>query len=498
MYKFSIGAIFKNEYHILEEWILHYKNHGINHLYLINDNSNDNYLEILNKYSSFITLFHNDINTNQVGRQNIIYEKYFRSILIESEWFGILDLDEFLYSPIDINLINIIDKYNIYNKIIINWVHFGSNSHLFQPQSVVEGFLSRAKIDNTKRYYSTKALFKSNSLISFNIHDQIVIGNEIRLESTDNNYHDLIINHYCIQSQEFYLNIKSTRGDVNNWFDNNNLKRDISLFNEYDINDIYDDKLYLQNKNFISIIKDNKISNSDDVTLIITSCNRPDLLDITLNSFIFYNTFTIYETFIIDDSGIIGCIDNVINKYKDILDIKSIYNKKNIGQVASIDKVYSYVKTKYIFHCEDDWQFINYSFIEKSLYIFNSINNDKLYTIWLRPHECTSNHPIIYDNENKGYYKMHPTYSYEYENKVYIWCGMTFNPGLRKTKDCLLFHPYYIKTKPLIKNDKKYYGEYNINLEYLKSEFFSVILSNNEGHVKHIGKNHHIQRPEEI
>ena len=45
MYKLSVGSIFKNESQGIKEWIEHYLNHGVEHFYLINDNSNDNYLE---------------------------------------------------------------------------------------------------------------------------------------------------------------------------------------------------------------------------------------------------------------------------------------------------------------------------------------------------------------------------------------------------------------------------------------------------------------------
>ena len=73
MYNFCICAVFKNESHILEEWLLHYIHHGVEHFYLINDNSDDNFETITNKYSRYITLFHNDIQTKKVGRQSMIY-----------------------------------------------------------------------------------------------------------------------------------------------------------------------------------------------------------------------------------------------------------------------------------------------------------------------------------------------------------------------------------------------------------------------------------------
>ena len=39
MYNLSVGALFKNESHALEEWLEHYLYHGADHFYLINDGS---------------------------------------------------------------------------------------------------------------------------------------------------------------------------------------------------------------------------------------------------------------------------------------------------------------------------------------------------------------------------------------------------------------------------------------------------------------------------
>lgn len=70
MYNFCVCSVFKNEAHILEEWLLHYIYHGIEHFYLVNDNSLDQYKDIIDKYSNHITLFNNDIETKIVGRQS--------------------------------------------------------------------------------------------------------------------------------------------------------------------------------------------------------------------------------------------------------------------------------------------------------------------------------------------------------------------------------------------------------------------------------------------
>lgn len=490
MHSFVVCSVFKNEAHILDEWIQHYLFHGIDHLYLVNDFSNDNYMEIIEKYSDKVTLFHNDIITNEVGRQIQIYNKYFTGILSCTKWMAILDMDEFLYSPVELNIQNILKEYDEYSQIIVDWVHFGSNNHILQPNSVVEGFLMCAFRDKSKAYYSYKSIFKTEFLIEFGIHENLMDGPQIHLEEMPK----LIVNHYNLQSLEFYMNVKSKRGDINNWFDHNKMKRDEDLFKQLDDNDILDLKLYEQNKPIIKTVKNNKILGTNDVTMLITSCNRPFVLDKTLASFVKYNTYPIVKTIILDDSGIIDCNEEVVNKYKSVLNITSIYNKTNLTQLRSIDKLYSYVHTKYVFHCEEDWEFLQPGFIEKSMAIFDANPDEKIFTIWLRPHHETSLHPIIYDDLNRGYFLMDPAYYYRYGEKTYIWCGVTFNPGLRKMSDIHVFHPFIERCEMVERNGKMVpvEGEYTVNCFYRECGYKAYILGDPNGHVNHIGAVHHI------
>lgn len=480
MYNLVVCAVFKNEAHILEEWILHYLHHGFEHIYLINDFSSDNYMDIINKYSENITLYHNDIIHGFAKKKQVdIYHKYFMTDAFKnSKWVAIFDLDEFLYSPSEINIKNIIDRYDDYNAILVDWVHFGSNGHILQPHSVVEGFTKRAPI--TTVLYNNKTIFKPDKLKDLEIHTTKVEGKTIHLKySNESLIPPLILNHYNIQSKNFYLNVKQTRGDINA----RNVSRDIKIFKSYDNNDIRDFRLYFQNKAIVQKIKHNKLDlSNNDVTLVITSCNRIDLLDMTISSFIKYNTYPIKEAIIIDDSGKIGCNEKVLKKYKDKLNIISLYNNENISQIRSIDKAYSYIKTKYIFHCEEDWKFNDYSFIEKSMKIFDDNLNEKIFTVWLRSHKCTNGHPIIFDDYEKGYYKMDTNYNGK-------WHGMTFNPGLRKTTDMYLHHPYTFKCDFSLKNGKydPMYPEQKVNNIYHIDGYYSVILDKPEGHVNHIG-----------
>lgn len=492
MYDLILCAVFKNESHILSEWIQHYLQRGVDHIYLINDHSTDDFLPIIERYRDKITLWYNDITSKDVGRQIQIYQKYIQPILPTSKWAMILDLDEFLYSPTNQPFKEIIGMYSSYSQLKIEWLHFGSNGHELQPISVVAGFTKRSPLTRSSKYYSYKTIVQSTYLIEFGIHEHRVKGLTIHLAYDDENPPPLVINHYNLQSRDFYINVKGRRGDINNWFDHIKLERDAQLFEQLDRNDVEDLRLFHQNKSLIDL--SSMISAMDEITVIITSCNRPHLLEKTLASFVKMNTFPIHKTIIIDDSGQIGCNDAVIEPYRTCLSIVSLYNKTNIGQIQSIDKAYSYVRTKWIFHCEEDWEFLQPQFIEKSMKVFQENPDESIYTVWLRPHHSTSSHPIIKDQMNRGYYSMKRDYSYEYEGTVYTWGGITFNPGLRKTMDCLLYHPYTICCDKMKHRDKEYVGEYTVNKKYVDSGYYSMILSDPSGHVDHIGWNDHIAR----
>ena len=55
-YYLSVVSIFKNESMILEEWINHYIKESVQHFYLVNNGSDDNFMPIINKYKNYITL----------------------------------------------------------------------------------------------------------------------------------------------------------------------------------------------------------------------------------------------------------------------------------------------------------------------------------------------------------------------------------------------------------------------------------------------------------
>ena len=126
------------------------------------------------------------------------------------------------------------------------------------------------------------------------------------------------------------------------------------------------------------------------VAAVLTSCGRQDLLEKTLDSFFACNTYPLAQTIIVED-GPQEANSHLQKKYVD-RDITWLSTGKRIGQIAAIDYAYSFIEQPYIFHLEDDWQFYQAGFIEKSLTILEALPD--CLQVWIRALHDTNRTPI--------------------------------------------------------------------------------------------------------
>ncbi len=219
----------------------------------------------------------------------------------------------------------------------------------------------------------------------------------------------------------------------------------------------------------------------NSVTLVITSCGRFDLLKKTIDSFHYYNTYPIERYVIIENSGLQGGIEPILDNLGTPPDYVVIYNPKNIGQIASIDRAYQEVESEYIFHLENDWECLAGRFIEKSLDLLKF--DDTIVNINNRircDDEESSWHPVgeLKITENGTEY-------HEYIPEFHeIWHGWSFNPGLRRKRDYDLIKPY-----------KQHLNEQGVGGVYFSLGYKSACLK--EPYFLHIGKGQHTYRRNE-
>ncbi len=207
-----------------------------------------------------------------------------------------------------------------------------------------------------------------------------------------------------------------------------------------------------------------------EVSLVITSCGRFDLLERTLDSFFKYNTHPISKVIITEDSTEGNKLKKLISKYKN-QNFCLIINETRLGQLKSIDKAYKEVETEYVFHCEDDWEFLKEGFIEKSIEVIE--DNPKIAIVGLRPKEDCREIPLI----DEPYFSKSGEEFFEIKDHVF-----TYNPGLRRKDVCDLFGSHEKLLGTLWEDEL---------CKFYKNKGYRMI-SFSERYVEHIGNKRHV------
>uniref|UniRef100_A0A6C0KW93 Glycosyltransferase 2-like domain-containing protein n=1 Tax=viral metagenome TaxID=1070528 RepID=A0A6C0KW93_9ZZZZ len=264
-------AIFKNEASIINEWITHYINQGVDKFFLINNDSTDQSLEIIQPYIDKNIV--ECVMSKERHAQKQLYNKHFLDKSKEYHWAMVVDLDEFIYARKGCRTIkeylHTLD--DSIAQICVPWKMFGSNGYKIQPQYVIESFTKRIyydkddgfqgiKKDNGYKYSLNKCIVRTTHLKQFAIHSHEMLNkNHITSDNTINNLHSdvnfskidetilensyLHLNHYAIQSYDWFMKVKATRGAADNPKSEN--VRNNHYFVSYDIvsNDMDDFEL---------------------------------------------------------------------------------------------------------------------------------------------------------------------------------------------------------------------------------------------------------------
>lgn len=141
-YNVSLCLIFKNEAKYLREWIEYHKLIGVEHFYLYNNFSDDNFKEILEPYikSNEVTL----IDWPYKFAQIMAYEDAFKKFKNETQWIGFIDADEFVNLKNDYNIVSFLKRYKKFPAVFFNWRMFGTSGNLESDESklIIERFTS--------------------------------------------------------------------------------------------------------------------------------------------------------------------------------------------------------------------------------------------------------------------------------------------------------------------------------------------------------------------
>lgn len=124
-YKVSICCIFKNEAKYLKEWIEFHLLIGVEHFYLFNNFSDDDFENILAPYISkdLVTLIDWPVKQGQLPA----YKYWHDNLKNETEWVSFLDVDEFICPYYEKNIYDWIKRYKKFPSVAIYWKMFGTS-----------------------------------------------------------------------------------------------------------------------------------------------------------------------------------------------------------------------------------------------------------------------------------------------------------------------------------------------------------------------------------
>lgn len=250
-YQLSICTIFQNEARFLKEWIEYHKLLGVEHFYLYNNRSEDNYLPILKPYidSGEVELVQWDgydfQHWNDV--QESAYLHAIKKTKKVSKWLAIIDSDEFILPVKENNLVSFLKNYEKYPGLAINWQCYGTSNIKKIPEGklLIETLLYRAEKDHYDNYY-VKSIVRPDMTRSSKgrIHDFFYYDNKYavnedkkpvkNLRSKTISVNKIRINHYRTRDEEHFINIKLPR--LKEWY-----KKNPSRWTFDDHNEIYDD-----------------------------------------------------------------------------------------------------------------------------------------------------------------------------------------------------------------------------------------------------------------
>ena len=211
-----------------------------------------------------------------------------------------------------------------------------------------------------------------------------------------------------------------------------------------------------------------------DVTVVVTSCARHDLLDMTLASFRAHNTDNrVGEVLVVEDG--LAAPRQICERHG----ARLLCTGARVGQVVAIDMAYAQVDTPLVFHLEDDWEFYRPGFMEPSREVLRV--DPSCIVVNLRAWNDLNDQPLSFAAPDRSF----GVVATEFRE---IWHGFTWNPGLRRMSDYRRLGRYGDKVKaPFdVTGQDRGGAEAGIGALYYKLGYRAVVLEE-AGYVRHLG-----------
>lgn len=171
-HQLSIISIFRNEDRFLKEWIDFHRAVGVEHFYLFNNASHDDYLTVLQPYidKGIVELYDwpylsHGIQQEWIDIQCAAFRKAIDLSKTQSKWVATIDTDEFLFPTQHENLVDFLKNYDDCTSIAINWQNFGTSNVKRVPKDtlMIEMLVHQSPVECEINTFA-KSIFKPNAI----------------------------------------------------------------------------------------------------------------------------------------------------------------------------------------------------------------------------------------------------------------------------------------------------------------------------------------------
>ena len=251
-YTLSIAAIFQNEGEYIDEWIRYHYENGVEHFYLYNNNSTDDFHKALDPWikKEIVELIEwpsvqqeNDWQNFSFTTQTGAYNHAINKSCNVSKWLALIDIDEFIVVVDQSNIGLFLEKnYPQVSGLCVNWQCYGT-SHVTKCKSVLHELVYKMRWNHDWNKHSKSIVRPTHVLKCVNPHYCLYNGNHWAIDADygmcDQCCKKVLIdkirlNHYWTRDEWFLWNVKIPRYEKWGVDIDGILKHAESMNDEYD------------------------------------------------------------------------------------------------------------------------------------------------------------------------------------------------------------------------------------------------------------------------
>lgn len=236
IYYLSVCAIFRNEARFLKEWIEYHRLMGVEHFYLFNNLSEDQYLTVLDPYieENLVELidwpYKPQEHKNWIDVQCRAYNTLIDNRGRDSFWMAIIDIDEFIVPVEAKNIPKFLVDYEEFGGLAINCQHYGTSDvlRIGSDQTLIGTLTMKAPTNDPSNFF-VKTIFQPKKLSKirkphgckykkgfFSVTESKQPLEESQSHTETLSVEKIRINHYLYRDEEFFYTEKVRRNQE--WF----------------------------------------------------------------------------------------------------------------------------------------------------------------------------------------------------------------------------------------------------------------------------------------